>query len=51
MLIDLEEAKDDIKLEAEVCVIGAGAAGVALARDLMNAGREVCLLEAGGLVL
>lgn len=49
MLIDLEEAKDDIKLEAEVCVVGAGAAGVALARDLMNAGRDVCLLEAGGM--
>ena len=49
MLIDLEEAKDDINLEAEVCVVGAGAAGVALARDLMNSGREVILLEAGGM--
>jgi choline dehydrogenase-like flavoprotein len=49
MLIDLKEAEDDIKLEAEVCVVGAGAAGVALARDLMNAGRDVCLLEAGGM--
>jgi len=49
MLIDLKEAKDDIKLEAEVCVVGAGAAGVALARDLMIAGRDVCLLEAGGM--
>ena len=49
MLIDLEEAKDDINLDAEVCVVGAGAAGVALARDLMKAGRDVCLLEAGGM--
>ena len=49
MLIDLEEAKDDIILDAEVCVVGAGAAGVALARDLMNTGRDVCLLEAGGM--
>ena len=49
MLIDLESASDDILLETEVCIVGAGAAGVALARDLMKAGREVCLLEAGGM--
>jgi len=49
MLIDLEQASQDLKLEAEVCIVGAGAAGVALARDLMQGGREVCLLEAGGM--
>lgn len=49
MLIDLEAATDDMLLNAEVCIVGAGAAGVALARDLMKAGRDVCLLEAGGM--
>lgn len=49
MLIDLEKATDDLVLEAEICIVGAGAAGVALARDMMNSGRDVCLLEAGGL--
>ena len=49
MLVDLEEFGDDVSFEAEVCVVGAGAAGVALARDLMNAGRDVCSLEAGGM--
>lgn len=49
MLIDLEKSNNDVLLEAEVCIVGAGAAGVALARDLMNAGRDVCLLEGGGM--
>ena len=49
MLIDLEKSTDDVSLEAEVCIVGAGAAGVALARDLMHAGRDVCLLEGGGM--
>ena len=49
MLSDLEAAADNILLEAEVCIVGAGAAGVALARDLMRAGRDVCLLEGGGM--
>jgi len=49
MLIDLEKSPNDVLIEAEVCVVGAGAAGVALARDLMNAGRDVCLLEGGGM--
>lgn len=49
MLIDLEKSTNDVLLEAEVCIVGAGAAGVALARDLMKAGRDVCLLEGGGM--
>jgi choline dehydrogenase-like flavoprotein len=49
MLKDLNNADREMSVEAEVCVIGAGAAGVALTRDLKNSGREVCLLEAGGL--
>lgn len=49
MLIDLEKSDHDLLLEAEVCIVGAGAAGVALARNLMHAGHDVCLLEAGGM--
>lgn len=49
MLSDLDKATDSILLEAEVCIVGAGAAGVVLARDLMRAGRDVCLLESGGM--
>jgi choline dehydrogenase-like flavoprotein len=49
MLIDLADAGEAMEQQTDVCVVGAGAAGVALARDLMNAGHSVCLLEAGGL--
>ena len=49
MLIDLEKSTNDLVMEAEVCIVGAGAAGIALARDLMKAAWDVCLLEAGGM--
>lgn len=35
-------------LEADVCIVGAGAAGITLARELAGTGLEVLLLEAGG---
>jgi choline dehydrogenase-like flavoprotein len=39
---------DGTRMEADVCVIGAGAAGIAMAREFMSSGRaRVCLLESG----
>jgi choline dehydrogenase-like flavoprotein len=35
-------------LQASVCVIGAGAAGISLALELARNGVDVCLLESGG---
>jgi choline dehydrogenase-like flavoprotein len=49
MLIDLNEPDAPGVLESDVCVVGGGAAGVALARKLMTRGHDVCLLEAGGM--
>jgi choline dehydrogenase-like flavoprotein len=40
-------ARDEC-LEADVCVIGAGAAGLVLARELMGSRARVCVLESGG---
>lgn len=35
-------------LEADLCIVGAGAAGITLARELANSGLSILLLEAGG---
>ena len=49
MLIDLRDASVPTDLETDVCIAGAGAAGVALARSLVRRGHNVCVLEAGGM--
>ncbi|HEX8261453.1 MAG TPA: GMC family oxidoreductase [Allosphingosinicella sp.] len=48
-MIDLNQANGPLDLEGEVCVIGAGAAGISLTRRLLKLGRTVVLLESGGL--
>ena len=48
MLIDFRKHPDAADTAADICVIGAGAAGVTLARRLMRAGKDVLLLESGG---
>jgi choline dehydrogenase-like flavoprotein len=50
VLIDLEQTGDVPAscLEADVCIVGAGAAGLTLAKQLASPGRHVLLLEAGG---
>ncbi len=51
MLIDLRNAQNGVNngLEADVCIVGAGAAGISLCRHLRKLGHSVCLLESGGL--
>jgi len=39
---------DRAVFETEVCILGAGAAGITLARRLSSSGLDVCLLESGG---
>ena len=48
MLVDFNETPDGTVFEADVCIVGAGVAGITLARRLRDAGREVLLLESGG---
>lgn len=48
MLVDLANYDGPKQIAADACVVGGGAAGVALARQLLAGGLSVCLLEAGG---
>jgi choline dehydrogenase-like flavoprotein len=43
------ELRAGARLRADVCIIGAGAAGITLARELSGSGPTVVLLESGGL--
>jgi len=43
-----EVIKDDIVENVDVCVIGSGAAGAVLAKELVEAGKSVVLIERGG---
>lgn len=49
MLLDANELSTGATLSADVCIAGAGAAGITLALTLQNAGLDVLLLESGGL--
>jgi choline dehydrogenase-like flavoprotein len=51
MLVDLEREAAGGTYSSEVCVLGAGIAGLVLARGLAGRGFKVHLLEAGGLEL
>ncbi len=48
MHIDLNEYTGPARLNAEVCVVGGGAAGITAARHLLHLGHRVTLLESGG---
>jgi choline dehydrogenase-like flavoprotein len=50
-IIDAREWPAGQALEADLCIVGAGAAGITLAAKLGRAGREVLLVESGGLAL
>ena len=47
--LDAREIGSGTNIGADLCVVGAGAAGITIAREFANADIRVCLLEAGGL--
>ncbi len=48
-IIDARRLDDGRTLDAEVCIVGAGAAGLSLAGELDGSGLGVCVVESGGL--
>jgi choline dehydrogenase-like flavoprotein len=50
-ILDLEKSETPTDFNCEFVIIGAGAVGITLATELARKGRDVILLEAGGLSL
>jgi choline dehydrogenase-like flavoprotein len=48
MFIDTRRLQDGRAIEAEVCIIGGGVAGITLALELEKRGIGTCLIESGG---
>ncbi|MBN9276781.1 MAG: GMC family oxidoreductase [Hyphomicrobium sp.] len=48
MILDIADLADGQELSADLCIVGAGAAGIALALKLMNRGLDVLVVESGG---
>jgi len=51
MIFDLASDEGVPPISADVCIVGAGAAGIVLAAELAGQGKRVLLLESGGSVL
>jgi choline dehydrogenase-like flavoprotein len=49
MIIDARQIDRDTEIETDLCIIGAGAAGVTIARAFDGKDIRICLVESGGL--
>ncbi len=49
MIVDAHDFPNGQMLTADVCIVGAGAAGIAMALELIETGIDVIVLESGGL--
>jgi choline dehydrogenase-like flavoprotein len=49
MIVDYQDGTLPHDFEADLCIVGAGAAGLAIAHAFVGSGIRVCVLESGGL--
>jgi choline dehydrogenase-like flavoprotein len=47
MLLDASDPPTGQRLQTDLCIVGAGPAGISIAREFLGAGVRVCLLESG----
>ncbi|HZI69352.1 MAG TPA: hypothetical protein VFD44_06565, partial [Hanamia sp.] len=48
MHVDARNSENNTQIEGDVCIIGAGAAGISIALEWINTPYKVILLEGGG---
>jgi choline dehydrogenase-like flavoprotein len=48
MVIDAREIEQGSRIDADLCIVGAGAAGITLAKALAHTSLRICLIESGG---
>ena len=48
MLVDARTLDDGAELQADICIVGSGPAGLAIAREFAGRDVRVCILESGG---
>ena len=49
MLVNIADITENQPITADICIIGAGAAGISMALELIGSGLDVVVLESGGL--
>src|SRR3954447_24779646 len=49
MIIDFRTVTQDTVISTDICIVGAGAAGISIARELLGSSIKVCMIESGGL--
>lgn len=50
MYLDARQVPRSSVVETEICIIGAGAAGITIAREFIDNKNRVCLVESGGFI-
>ena len=50
MFVDLRTLEHEQKFEFDLCIVGSGPAGISIARQFVDSGLKVCLVESGDVV-
>lgn len=48
MIVDARSLADGTCVDADVCIVGSGPAGITLALEMLGEGHRICLVESGG---